>query len=91
MQELRFKDFLINQDLTEKGVKSRISKARRIEKELGADLEMLVSSSDKMYDAFRWIEKFDDKHNNYQNGLRKYYEFKNGKVFPKRNDYRGQR
>ena len=89
MEEIRFKHFLEEQGATPNGVKSRISKGKRIERELGVDLDSLVASDEKMFEALSRVLPFEDKRNNMQNVLRKYYIFKHGKEFPKKNDYRG--
>ena len=86
MQETRFIEFLRENDLTENGIKSRVSKGKRIERELNDDLDDLVSSDETMYNSLCRVLSFEDKHNNMQNVLRKYYEFKNGRKFPRKSD-----
>lgn len=66
-----------------KAVVSRISKARLIERELGVDLDDVVSDDDVMYEILiRVKQETNDKNGNNSNALRKYYEFSNGKKFP---------
>ena len=78
-------------NLTEKGIKSRITKANKAESILRKEfdfLDLIVKSDDIMLNSLNILQKFEDKkHNQMQNALRKYYKFKNGKEFPHKKDF----
>lgn len=87
MNEENFKKHLQKKGYTEKSVSSRLARARKAEKILGYDLEDAAFSDDKMYEALKFIAKYDNREQNYQNATRCYYEYKNGKEFPKLKDF----
>ena len=81
MNEGEFKSFLEKQ-YTPKSVSSRMSRARKVERILGYDLDTAVSTDEKMIEALHETSEQDDRERNHQNVLRNYYEFKNGTSFP---------
>jgi hypothetical protein len=91
MLEMEFKNFLQNDpELTgEHGVPYRMSKARKAEEMLGANLDTVVADDDSMYDALMKLKPLENPAKNpMQNALRKYYIFKNGREFPRLNQYK---
>jgi hypothetical protein len=86
MKEESFEKFLLAQESItskEKAVNSRMSKGRRIERDLHLDLEVIVQEDYSTYRTLLMIqEKFGDKNGAIQNVLRKYYFFTHGKEFP---------
>ena len=89
MKEDLFRVFLESEGLTANGVNSRMAKVRKVEAILGQDLDTLVANDKKMAHALKDLQAFDSKeHAPYQNALRKYYKFKNGKEFPKLRDFK---
>ena len=83
MDETRFKEFLEHKNYTLKSVSSRMSRARKSEQMLGYDLDEAVSSDAKMRDSLIKLRDYDNREENYQNAVRSYYEFRNGKAFSK--------
>lgn len=96
MREAEFRNFLINDSNIKskvKAVNSRVAKALKVEREFNINLDDVVKNDEAMYDLLLQIqEKLNDKqcHNAYQNAVRKYYLFVNGKEFPRLNQYRRQ-
>jgi len=89
MQENGFRKFLEGNGLTDKGVASRMSKAKSAEDILGYSLDAAVDTDEMMYQSIIKIQPHEDpKHNPIQNALRKYYIFKNGKEFPQLRYYK---
>ncbi|WP_445613776.1 hypothetical protein [Geobacillus sp. YF-1] len=94
MREKEFRNYLINDSNIKskvKAVNSRVARALRVERELNVDLDNIVKDDKAMYNLLLQIqEKLNDKeyHNAYQNAVRKYYLFVNGKEFPKLNNCR---
>ena len=75
-------------NLTEKGIKSRISKGKKAEEILSMDLDDVVSSDDSMLSALEKLQEHEDPtHNSMQNAVRKYYIFRNGKEFPRKKNF----
>ena len=93
MDEKNFRKFLENstykgKKYTEKAIVSRIAKAKKAQELLNNTLDNIVSNDSKMFDALNILQKNENPaHNPMQNALRKYYEFKNGKEFPKKSKY----
>ena len=90
MNEKEFSIYLQNDKnkLTEKGIKSRITKAKKAEIILSKDLDFIVKSDKLMINALNHLQEFEDrKHNPMQNALRKYYKFINGKEFPRKKEF----
>lgn len=83
-----FIKFLQLQGLTSNGINSRIRRVGTIEEILKADMDYVVSDDNRMYNALVTLQENEDpKHNPMQNVLRKYYAFKRGKEFPRKNAY----
>lgn len=95
MLESEFESFLVgNKTITskDKAVKTRISKARAVERELGCSLDYIVSSDEEMLCALKKInEVMKNSSGNYSNALRKYYLFKNKHEFPHIKSYETKR
>ncbi|MGG2947808.1 hypothetical protein AAV833_14380, partial [Geobacillus stearothermophilus] len=93
MREEEFRNYLINNsDIKSKvkAVNSRVSRALMVEREFNVNLDDVVKNDEAMYHLLLQIqEKFSDKlyHGNYQNAVRKYYLFVNGKEFPRLKQY----
>ena len=91
MREAEFRNFLINDSNIKskvKAVNSRVAKALKVEREFNINLDDVVKNDEAMYHLLIQIqEKFNDRlyHNAYQNAVRKYYLFVNGKEFPRLN------
>ncbi len=91
MRETEFENFL-NADSNivskTKAVRSRVSKARMVERHFNISLDAIVSDNDKMYDILvRIKQEMKDTNGNISNALRKYYQFVNGRVFPALSQY----
>lgn len=86
MKEELFEKFLLSQESIsskDKAVNSRMSKGRKIERDLNVDLETVVQDDRATYLTLLRIQKeFGDKNGAIQNVLRKYYLFTHGKNFP---------
>lgn len=91
MREQDFEEYLLSDESIKskkKAVVSRISKARLIERELGVDLDDVVSDDVVMYETLiRVKQETNDQNGNNSNALRKYYEFFNGNKFPTLAEY----
>lgn len=92
MRERDFEEYLLSDESIKsklKAVNSRLSKARLIEREFEVDLDEIVSDDDKMYETLIRVRQETNDHNgNNSNALCKYYEFSNGKRFPKLAEYK---
>ena len=87
MRESEFRSFL-EERYTDNAVNTRVSKGNAVEKLLGKSLDTIVSKDETMYKALVDLEQYDNpKSNPRQNALRKYYEFANGREFPRKKDY----
>ena len=87
MRESEFRSFL-EKRYTSNAVNTRVSKGNAVEELLGKSMDTIVSNDETMYQALVDLEKYDDpKRNPRQNALRKYYEFVNGREFPKKKAY----
>ena len=64
----------------EHGAQTRKSLALKAEEILGLDLETVVADDDLMYDSLMKLKPLE-------NPLRKYYYYRNGKEFPRLNNY----
>ena len=74
--------------LTDNGIAFRISKGKKAEEILGMDLDNVVSDDDTMFTALNKLQECEDpRHNPMQNAVRKYYIFRNGKEFPRKNNF----
>lgn len=91
MLEYEFEKYLIDDESIvskKKAVSTRLSKGRAVENTLGMSLDTIVSSDINMYRALLEINsKMRNQNGAYSNVLRKYYTFKNNKVFPRLKDF----
>lgn len=93
MDEIKFEEFFKNHEYqpgktyTEKSVKTRMKRIRKVAEILNENLDLTVSTDKNMYTALLKLKDQDDSSRNRQNMLRLYYEFKNSKQFPKLEDY----
>lgn len=91
MREQEFEDYLLREDNIRskiKSVRSRINKARMIERHLDTYLDTIVSDDDIMYETLVRIKaEMKDTNENLSNSLRKYYIFSAGKAFPTLGSY----
>jgi hypothetical protein len=92
MREAEFAKYLAadpNITSKDKAVRSRIAKARKIEQHFNIDLDTIVADDNKMFDILCHIKREqNDRNGTISNALRKYYQFANGREFPKLSDYR---
>ena len=89
MREERFKAYLLG-CVGEKGVSSRMVKARKAERILNTSLDTVVVDDDTMYKALLQIREQDNLRSSMQNAVRYYYRFTNGREFPQLKDYERQ-
>lgn len=86
MREQEFENYLLLDDnivSKVKAVRSRVNKARMIERHFDTSLDYIVSDDKKMYESLLKIKaEMNDINGNISNALRKYYQFSNNKVFP---------
>ena len=86
-QEQEFRMFLEGviwqgRPLTEKAIAARITKAKQAEEILGMDIEVIVASDEAMRRALIDLRPVDTR-GNLANAVRKYYEMRHGRVFPR--------
>lgn len=86
----RFREFLEAQGYTEGAIKSRLSRANKAEGLISVDLDTVVSDDEKMYEALISIRDHDNN-GNLQNAVRLYYEYRNGRKFPRLREYEESR
>ena len=90
MKELGFENYLLADEKIiskSKTVRSRISKARMIERHFNEPLDSIVDD-DKTYTALLRIKaEMKDTNGTISNALRKYYIFINGIKFPALSEY----
>ena len=91
MKEAEFENYLMTDaSITSKtkALRSRITKARAIEKHFEQSLDNIVSCDNSMYQTLLRIKaEMKDTNGTVSNALRKYYIFVNGKQFPSLVDY----
>ena len=91
MREKEFERFLVKDNQIEskdKAVRSRVSKARKIEVEFKVNLDDIVRDDERMYNTLKRIRReLVDSNGSIQNVLRKYYAFVNQIAFPTLNQY----
>ena len=91
MIESAFEEFLSKETTItskDKAVRTRMSKARAVEKMLGENLDSVVNNDKRMYNALLAINSnMKNGNGGYSNALRKYYLFKNGTEFPRLVNY----
>ena len=87
-----FTKFLDEQSLItskEKAVRSRVSKAAKVERGLNVNLDEIVKDQQATYLLLLQIQnKMNEHKGNYQNAVRKYYEYQNKQKFPKLSNFR---
>ena len=92
MREQEFENYLLEDNnivSKVKAVRSRVNKARMIEKHLSISLDHIIYDDKRMYDALIKIKaEMNDINGNLSNALRKYYLFANGVPFPTLSDYK---
>ena len=85
-----FRSFLESQESIQsktKAVSSRVSKVKKAEEILGQSLDIVVADDDLMYESLLKLREYDRE--KYapkiplQHSVRKYYQFKNGREFPR--------
>lgn len=89
MQEEPFKAYLLG-CVGEKGVSSRMVKARKAERILNTSLDNVVADDSAMYKALLQIREQDNQRSSMQNAMRYYYRFFTGRAFPQLRDYERQ-
>lgn len=89
MREEQFKAYLLG-CVGEKGVSSRMVKARKAERILNTSLDTVVVDDNTMYKALLQIREQDNLRSSMQNAVRYYYRFANGRAFPQLRDYERQ-
>ncbi len=91
MREAEFQQYLERDpqiSSKEKAVRTRMTKARRVEELLGRPMDQIVAEDDAMYRALLKVRSgLDSGGGRYSNALRKYYQFVRGKEFPRLRDY----
>ena len=91
MKEQEFENYLLLDDniiSKVKAVRSRVNKARRIERHFNTSLDYIVSDDKRMYEYLLKIKaEMNDINGNISNALRKYYHFANGVLFPTLSSY----
>lgn len=76
------------ENLTDKAISVRLSRARTAERILQEDLDHVVVDDDKMYAALLALKKCSsERKGNLQNALRWYYRAVNNREFPKLSDF----
>lgn len=91
MREREFEDYLLEDEnivSKVKAVRSRLNKARMIERHFDTSLDHIVSDDKRMYESLLKIKaEMKDTNGNISNALRKYYHFANGVSFPTLSSY----
>ena len=91
MRDEAFRRFLMISSSIEsksKAVSTRVSKASAVERKLGVNLDVVVRQDELVYKLLvRIQQEMKDLNGGYQNAVRKYYIFVNGKDFPKLREY----
>lgn len=92
MRESDFENYLLDDDSIKskvKAVRSRINKARMVERHFGHSLDTIVADDDVMYETLIRIKaEMKDTNGNISNSLRKYYMFANNNNFPTLSEYK---
>ena len=86
-QEAEFRRFLKEvrwhgRPLTEAGITNRIARVKKAEELLNKGIDTIVSSTANMREALATLRQ-NDVRGNRANAVRKYYEMRNGAVFPR--------
>jgi len=91
VREQEFENYLLLDDniiSKVKAVRSRVNKARMIERHFDASLDYIISDDKRMYESLLKIKaEMNDINGNISNALRKYYLFANGVLFPTLSNY----
>lgn len=91
MREADFENYLLADDSIvskSKAVRSRINKARMIERHFDMSLDSIVCDDDLTYQTLLRIKtEMKDTNGTVSNALRKYYVFSNKRVFPSMVEY----
>ena len=86
MREREFENYLLEDEnivSKVKAVRSRVNKARMIERHFDTSLDYIVSDDKRMYESLLKIKtEMNDVNGHISNALRKYYHFANNKIFP---------
>lgn len=91
MNEWKLREALEGSDepLTDKAIATRLTRARRAERVLREDLDVVVSDDDRTFAALLALKAGPvERGGNMQNALRWYYRAVNGRDFPRLGDYR---
>ena len=91
MRESDFENYLLDDNKIvskTKAVRSRLNKARMIERHFKKSLDAIVSDDAITYNTLLRIKaEMKDTNGNISNALRKYYHFINNKMFPTLAEY----
>jgi hypothetical protein len=95
MRESEFENYLLadkNIKSKDKAVRSRMAKARQIERHFDTSLDSIVADDVEMYQTLKRIKaELKDINGTVSNALRKYYVFTNEKSFPALSDYENRK
>ena len=81
-----FERFLEEKKYTRGAVRSRLSRANTSEELIGTTLDTAAADDEEMYKALLKIRDHDNN-GNLQNAVRLYYEYRNGRKFPRLAEY----
>lgn len=90
MNEWKLRDALLekSEPLSDKAIRTRLSRARRVERILREDLDVIVANDDHVYAALLALKSCPQEHNGgLQNALRWYYRAVSGRDYPKLSGY----
>jgi serine/threonine protein kinase HipA of HipAB toxin-antitoxin module len=91
MKELEFESYLLDDKSIKskiKAVKSRINKAKMVERHFNNSLDNLVCNDEVMFETLKRIKnEMNDTNGTISNSVRKYYVFCNKKCFPTLKEY----
>jgi len=91
LKESEFESYLLADDAIVskiKAVRSRVNKARMIERHFETSLDSIVCNDDLTYNALMRIRaEMKDTNGTISNALRKYYVFINARPFPALSEY----
>ena len=95
MRESEFESYLLSDEKIkskEKALRSRMAKARLIERHFDISLDSIVTDDETTYKTLLRIKaELKDTNGTISNALRKYYVFTNGKTFPVLSEYKSQK
>lgn len=84
MNREKFVDFLSNKGLTKASINSRATWVNRVETEMNVSMDSIVTDKEKTLDLIEMVMKYEEftkrQRQNFPNGIRYYYEFKNGTI-----------